>query len=62
MGTFEIEYATFRRVRIEAGFIEEARDKAAVMDDETIERCSIFEGYDIWDGPREVKEANDEEA
>lgn len=54
MGTFEIEFATFRRVRIEAGSIGEARDRAAVMDDETIERCSVFEGYDIWDGPREV--------
>lgn len=54
MGTFEIEYATFRRVRIEAGSIGEARDKAAVMDDGTIERFSDFEGYDIWDGPKEV--------
>lgn len=54
MGTFEIEFATFRRVRIEAGSIEEARDKVAAMDDETIERLSDFEGYDIWDGPKEV--------
>lgn len=54
MGTFEIEYATFRRVRIEAGSIGEARDKAAVMDDEMIESLSTFEGYDIWDGPREI--------
>lgn len=56
MGTFEVEYATFRRVRIETGSIEEARDKAATMDDETIERCSTFEGYDIWDGPKEIVE------
>lgn len=54
MGTFEIEFATFRRVRIEAESIGEARDKAAVMDNGTIERLSDFGGYDIWDGPREV--------
>lgn len=54
MGTFEIEFATFRRVRIEAESIGEARDEAAVMDDGTIERLSGFEGYDIWDGPKEV--------
>ncbi len=24
------------------------------MDDETIERFSDFEGYDIWDGPKEA--------
>lgn len=53
--TYEIEYATFRKVRVEAESQEQAEEKAAVMEDEDIERGSSFEGYVVWDKPKLIK-------
>ena len=54
MRMYEVEYASFRKVRYEAESQIDANDKAAFMDDEEIEEHSSFDGYEIWDGPKRV--------
>lgn len=54
MPTFEVEYASFRKVRYEAGSQEEADDMAAVMEDRDIEDKSRHEGYVIWNEAHKV--------
>ena len=54
MPMYEVEYASFRKVRYEAESQIDANDKAAFMDDEEIEEHSSFDGYEIWDGPKRV--------
>lgn len=44
---FEIEYAQFTKVVIEAENREEAEDMAAIMDEEDIAEHDSHE-YDIW--------------
>ena len=52
---YEVEYVAFRKVEIEAESINEAMEMAQVIEDEEIEKHSVFEGYGIWNGPVEVK-------
>ncbi len=56
MPRYEVEFASFRKVTIEAETEAQANDKAAVMEDEDIER-DRFEttGYMIWNEATEVK-------
>lgn len=56
MPKYEVEFASFHKVIIEAGTEAEANDKAAVMEDEDIERdCFETTGYMIWNEAREAK-------
>lgn len=48
MARFEIEYAQFTKIVIEAENEEEAKDLAAIMDGEEIAEHDTHE-YDIWD-------------
>lgn len=56
MPKYEVEFASFHKVLIEAETEKAANDKAAVMEDEDIER-DRFEttGYMIWNEATEVK-------
>ena len=56
MPRYEVEFASFHKVIIEAETEAAANDAAAVMEDEDIER-DRFEttGYMIWNEAREVK-------
>lgn len=56
MPKYEVEFASFHKVIIEADTEAEANDAAEVMEDEEIER-DRFEttGYVIWNEAREVK-------
>lgn len=47
MARFEIEYAQFTKVIIEAGNEEEANNLAAIMDEEEIAEYDTHE-YSIW--------------
>lgn len=56
MARYEVEFASFHKVVIEAETEAEANDKAAVMEDEDIERdCFETTGYMIWNDAKEVK-------
>ena len=56
MARYEVEFASFHKVVIEAETEAEANDKAAVMEDEDIERdCFETTGYMIWNDATEVK-------
>lgn len=57
MNKFEVEFAKFVTVEIEANSIEEANEKAAMMEDENIEyECidSKTQGYMIWNEARQI--------
>lgn len=56
MARYEVEFASFHKVIIEAETEAAANDAAAVMEDEDIER-DRFEttGYMIWNEATEVK-------
>lgn len=64
MDRFEVEFAKFVTVEIEANNEEEANEKAAIMEDEDIEYKCIdrkTQGYMIWNEARPLKaEANHE--
>lgn len=47
MGRFEIEFAQFTKVVVDAETEEEAKDLAAIMDGEEIAEHDTHE-YDIW--------------
>lgn len=55
MAKFEVEYASFTKVKIEAEDQEEAELIASIMEDEEIEEKGCCEGYVIWNEPVEVK-------
>jgi hypothetical protein len=56
MPKYEVEFASFHKVTIEAETEAEANDAAAVMEDEDIERDRFeYSGYMIWNEAREVK-------
>lgn len=58
MPKYEVEFALFRKVIIKADTEAEANDKAAVMEDEDIERESFEDtGYMIWNEAREVNKS-----
>ena len=48
MAKYEVEYAQFTKVEIEAGSFQEARDIAATLDGEEIAEKDPHE-YIIWD-------------
>lgn len=48
MGKYEVEYAQFTKVEIEAESFQEARDIAATLDDEEITKKDPHE-YIVWD-------------
>ncbi len=53
MAKYEVEFACFRRVKIEASSEIEACDKAAVMENEEIEERAINDTeYIIWNDAR----------
>lgn len=57
MNKFEVEFAKFVTVEIEASSKEEANEKAAMMEDENIEyECidSKTQGYMIWNEARPI--------
>lgn len=57
MKKFEIEFAKFVTVEIEANSEEDANEKAAIMEDEDIEyECidSKTQGYMIWNEARPI--------
>lgn len=54
MQKYEVEYACFRKVVFEADSQEQANNKAAIMEDEEIERNSFSEGYVIWEKPHPI--------
>lgn len=56
MARYEVEFASFHKVIIEAETEREANDKATVMEDEDIERDRFeYSGYMIWNDAKEVK-------
>lgn len=54
MAKYEVEYAKFIKVQYEAETLEEAKDIAAIMDDEQIEDGIIDDGYVIWNEPKSI--------
>lgn len=48
MAKYEVEYAQFTKVEIEAESLQEARDIAATLDDEEIVKNDPHE-YIVWD-------------
>lgn len=48
MKKFEVEFAKFVVVEIEANSEDEANEKAAMMEDEQIEEYKNIDGYIIW--------------
>ena len=56
MARYEVEYALFRKCVIEADSLEEANDKAHMIEDEEIERTGTENtGYVVWNEPTEIK-------
>ena len=51
---YEVEYAKFMKVEIEADSLEEAKEKANIMDDEDIDQYGENEpyGYVVWNEPK----------
>lgn len=55
MAKYEVEYALFKKCKITANSIQEAKEKAHMIEDEEIERTEIENtGYVVWDDPREI--------
>lgn len=54
MAEFEVEYASFTKVRFEAESQEEADMIASIMEDEAIEEKGECEGYVIWNDPVQI--------
>lgn len=53
MAKYEVEFACFRKVVIEAESEKAANDKAAIMEDEEIDRGDS-DGYIIWNEARKI--------
>jgi len=57
MPKYEVEFANFKTVTIEADSKEEANDKAAIMEDDDIEyKCHTDSGYEIWNEARLIED------
>lgn len=54
MAKFEVEYASFTKVKFEAESQDEAEMIASIMDGEEIEEKGKCDGYTIWNGPVKV--------
>lgn len=54
MAEFEVEYASFTKVKFEAESQEEAEMIASIMDGEEIEEKGHCEGYVIWSEPAQI--------
>lgn len=54
MAEFEVEYASFTKVKFEAETQEEADMIASIMEGEEIEEKGQCEGYVIWNEPVQI--------
>ncbi len=55
MGKYEVEYALFKKITINADSLQDAKEKAHMIEDEEIERLETENtGYMVWDGPRKI--------
>lgn len=54
MGVYEVEYASFTKVKFKAENQEEADMIASIMEGEEIETKGRCEGYVIWNDPVEI--------
>lgn len=54
MAEYEVEYASFTKVKYEAGSQEEADMIASIMEGEEIEEKGQCEGYVIWNDPVKI--------
>ena len=55
MAKYEVEYALFRKCVIEADSLEEAKEKAHILEDEEIERAETENtGYVVWNEPKAI--------
>lgn len=54
MAEFEVEYASFTKVKFKAESQEEAEMIASIMDGEEIEEVGRCEGYVIWNDPVQI--------
>lgn len=54
MAEFEVEYASFTKVKFEAENQEEADMIASIMEGEEIEEKGRSEGYVIWNDPVQI--------
>lgn len=57
MAQYEVEYASFTKVKYEAESQEEAEMIASIMEGEEIEEKGKCDGYVIWNEPEEVGES-----
>lgn len=55
MAEYEVEYASFTKVRFEAESQEEAEMIASIMESEEIEEKGKCEGYVIWNEPVRIE-------
>lgn len=54
MAEFEVEYASFIKVKFEAESQDEAEMIASIMEEEEIEEKGRCDGYVIWNDPVKV--------
>lgn len=55
MKKYEVEYALFKKIIIKADSLQDAKEKAHMIEDEEIERLETENtGYIVRDGPREI--------
>lgn len=54
MAEYEVEYASFTKVKFEVESQEEAEMIASIMEGEEIEEKGFCEGYVIWNGPVQI--------
>lgn len=54
MTEFEVEYASFTKVKFEAESQEEAEMIASIMEGEEIEEKGRSKDYVIWNGPVQI--------
>ena len=57
MAEYEVEYASFTRVKFEAESQEEAELTASIMEGEEIEEKGRCDGYVIWNDPVKIERA-----
>lgn len=56
MAEFEVEYASFIKVKFEAESQEEADMIASIMEGEEIEEKGKCDGYVMWNEPAKINE------